>query len=95
MTGKNADSKSDIAVALHYDGRDAPRVTAKGHGKVARRILEVAQEHDIPLQEDEHLVEVLSKIELGDEIPENLYRAVAEVIAFAYYVSGKVPVERN
>lgn len=91
MTGKYTDSKSDIAVALHYDGKDPPRVTAKGHGDVARRILEIARQHDVPLQEDRHLVQVLSKIELGDEIPENLYRAVAEVIAFAYFVSGKMP----
>ncbi len=93
MTEKDADLKSDIAVALHYDGKNAPRVTAKGHGEVARRILKVARQHDVPLQEDEHLVQVLSKIELGDEIPENLYRAVAEVIAFAYLISGKVPTE--
>lgn len=91
MTPKNTDPKADIAVALQYDGRDAPRVTAKGHGAVARRILEVARANDVPLQEDEHLVQVLARIELGDEIPENLYRAVAEVIAFAYLVSGKMP----
>lgn len=93
MTKKDTDLKSDIAVALHYDGKEAPRVTAKGQGAVARRILEIAKENDVPLQEDQHLVQVLSKIELGDEIPENLYRAVAEVIAFAYYVSGKVPTK--
>lgn len=84
-------SSSDIAVALHYDGSNAPTVTAKGRNQVARRIMQLAQDHGVPLHEDEYLVQVLSTIELGDEIPENLYRAVAEVIAFAYYLSGRVP----
>jgi flagellar biosynthesis protein len=84
-------STSDIAVALHYDGSNAPTVTAKGRDQLARRIMQVAQEHGVPLHEDEYLVQFLSTIELGDEIPENLYRAVAEVIAFAYYLSGRVP----
>jgi flagellar biosynthesis protein len=84
-------STSDIAIALHYDGSNAPTVTAKGRDQLARRIMQVAQEHGVPLHEDEYLVQFLSTIELGDEIPENLYRAVAEVIAFAYYLSGRVP----
>ena len=86
---------SDIAVALHYDGRNAPTVTAKGRDQVARRIMQVAQDHGVPLHEDEYLVQVLSTIELGDEIPENLYRAVAEVIAFAYYLSGRAPGDQG
>jgi flagellar biosynthesis protein len=88
-------STSDIAVALHYDGSNAPTVTAKGRDQLARRIMQVAQEHGVPLHEDEYLVQVLSTIELGDEIPENLYRAVAEVIAFAYYLSGRVPGDQG
>ena len=88
---RETNSRSDIAVALHYDGSNAPLVTAKGRDQVARQIIDAAQRHGVPLHEDEHLVQVLSLIELGDEIPENLYRAVAEVIAFAYYLSGKVP----
>ncbi len=88
-------STSDIAVALHYDGSNAPTVTAKGRDQLARRIMQVAQEHGVPLHEDEYLVQVLSTIELGDEIPENLYRAVAEVIAFAYYLSGRVPDDQS
>jgi len=88
-------STSDIAVALHYDGSNAPTVTAKGRDQLARRIMQVAQEHGVPLHEDEYLVQVLATIELGDEIPENLYRAVAEVIAFAYYLSGRVPGDQS
>lgn len=80
-----------LAVALHYDGETAPRVTAKGAGDVAEQILAIAREHDVPLQDNPELVKLLSKIELGDQIPEALYVAVAEVIAFAYMLKGKVP----
>jgi flagellar biosynthesis protein len=79
-------------VALRYEGVGAPQLTAKGEGLVAEKILALAREHNIPLHEDPDLVAVLAKLELGDEIPVALYRAVAEVIAFAYMVSGKVPV---
>jgi flagellar biosynthesis protein len=78
------------AVALHYDGKGAPRVTAKGRGLVAENILALAEQHGIPLREDPDLVNLLVKLDLGDEIPAALYVAVAEVIAFAYRVSGKV-----
>lgn len=81
----------DIAVALHYDGESAPRVTAKGRGAVAEQIIERARQHDIPLHADEDLATVLAKVPLGSEIPRELYLAVAEVIAFAYSLSGKVP----
>jgi flagellar biosynthesis protein len=79
------------AVALYYDGKRAPRVTAKGQGPVAEKILAVAREHNVPLREDKSLVALLARLELGDEIPQNLYKAVAQVIAFAYLVSGKAP----
>ncbi|MEW8028391.1 MAG: EscU/YscU/HrcU family type III secretion system export apparatus switch protein [Candidatus Thiodiazotropha sp.] len=81
----------DLAIALKYDGENAPRLTAKGRGELADRILALADEHAIPLHEDAELAALLSQIPLGDEIPESLYRAVAEVIAFAYLLSGKLP----
>jgi flagellar biosynthesis protein len=81
------------AVALRYDGRGAPRVTAKGQGLVAERIVAAAREHDVPLYADAGLAATLARIELNEEIPENLYRAVAQVIAFAYLVSGKAAPE--
>lgn len=84
-------NKRDLAIALRYDGQNAPRITAKGSGHVADRILGLADEHGIPRQEDPDLASLLSQIPLGDEIPEALYRAVAEVIAFAYLLSGKRP----
>ena len=80
-----------IAVALEYDGETAPKVTAKGMDDVADKIIDIATEHGIPLQKDDGLVDVLSQMNLGDEIPENLYRAIAEVIAFAYILAGKFP----
>ena len=80
-----------IAVALEYDGETAPKVTAKGMNDIADKIIDVATQHGIPLQQNDGLVEVLSEMNLGDEIPENLYRAIAEVIAFAYILTGKFP----
>lgn len=82
---------SDIAVALRYDGEGAPTVTAKGNDLTAQRILQLAQEHDIPLYPNPELAATLVQIPLGEEVPETLYRAVAEVISFAYFLAGKTP----
>ena len=81
----------ETAVALLYDGNNAPRITAKGQGLIAERIFAIAEEHGIPIENDPELAEILAQIPLGDEIPENLYRAIAEIIAFAYIISGKMP----
>ena len=91
MNDKPKPTPSRTAIALHYSGRGAPRVTAKGKGVVAEEILALAREHNIPLREDAALTGLLARIDLGDEIPEKLYVAVAEVIAFAYRLSGKMP----
>ena len=80
-----------LAVALHYDGNQTPRVTAKGQHKLAEQIIAAAEEAGVPLYPDRDLAMVLSQIPLGEEIPENLYKAIAEVIAFAYLIAGKVP----
>lgn len=82
---------SDIAVALQYDGKNAPKVTAKGEGFTAQQILEIAEKHGVPLQNEPELARILAHIPLGEEIPQQLYVAVAEVIAFAYFLSGKTP----
>lgn len=81
----------DIAVALKYDGQHAPTVTAKGSGQLAQEIIDLANANDIPLDNNPELVKILSSIPLGEEVPETLYIAVAEVIAFAYILSDKVP----
>lgn len=84
-------TQQKIAVALEYDGDHAPVVTATGISEIAEKIIAIAEQQGIPLHKDTALVEVLSQIKLGEEIPEKLYRAVAEVIAFAYILTGKFP----
>ena len=94
MSGRKKESpptKRRMAVALEYAGDGAPRVTAKGAGESAERIIELARQHGIPLQDDKELVELLAQLPLEQEIPERLYRVVAEVIAFAYLIKGKFP----
>jgi flagellar biosynthesis protein len=78
----STDIKNRLAVALHYDRTGAPRVVAKGKGHIGAKIIEVARAHDIPIEENELLAGALSNVELGDEIPEGLYKAVAEVLVF-------------
>ena len=86
---KNLINPPDIAVALCYDGENAPRITATGKNETAAQILEIARIENIPIETDPELAKLLSQIPLGDEIPPTLYNAVAEVIAFAYWLSGK------
>lgn len=77
------------AVALQYrPGEDAaPRLTAKGRGHIAEKILELARAHNVPIRQDRNLVQVLSRLELDQEIPPSVYKAVAEVLAFVYRLS--------
>ncbi len=84
--------KKSKAVALTYDkDKDAvPKVVAKGRGLVAEKIIETARAHHVPLVEDENLVQVLEALDLETQIPPELYRAVAEVLAFVYRLNGKV-----
>ncbi|MCI0653598.1 MAG: EscU/YscU/HrcU family type III secretion system export apparatus switch protein [Methylococcaceae bacterium] len=86
---KDVNTPPRIAIALHYDKKIAPRVTAKGKGQAAEQILKIAEQHDIPLQEDAELARLLGTIPLGSEIPTELYQAVAEVIAFTYLLGGR------
>lgn len=78
------DISKSIAVTLQWDGHGAPRVTARGRGELAARILALAADNGVPLREDPVLVDVLSRIDVGKEIPPPLFHAIAEVIAFAY-----------
>ena len=84
MSGK---TKSQLAVALHYDRKGAPRVIAKGKGTIGAKIIEVARANDIPIEENEVLAGALSNVEIGDEIPTELYKAVAEVLVFVLRLS--------
>jgi len=78
--------KTPKAVALRYDkDKDhAPKIIAKGRGEIAEKILEIAKAYNLPLYEDKNLVQILEALELETEIPPELYRAVAEVLAFIY-----------
>lgn len=80
------DEPTESAVALKYDPQAgaAPKIIAKGKGDIAKQIIELAEEHEIHIHQSPELLEVLIRLELGDEIPEALYKAIAEVIAFAY-----------
>lgn len=92
--GKDNDFSHDEvekAVALFYDGTHSPHVSARGYGKVAREIMDIAEAEGVPLFDNRELVELLVTLELGDEIPESLYLAVAHIIAFAYELQGKTP----
>jgi flagellar biosynthesis protein len=75
---------NEKAAALVYDQTGAPRIVAKGAGEVARKMIEVAEAEGIPIQKNEVLVEALMQVELTREIPPQLYRAVAEILAFVY-----------
>ena len=78
-----------FAIALEYDGKQAPVVTARGHHEIADEILQIARQEKIPIHEDEELTLLLSQLDLGDHIPEALYVVIAEVLSFAYRLSGK------
>ncbi len=79
------------AAALRYDTEkeNAPRVVAKGDGKTAENIIKIAELHNLPIKKDEDLIELLSKVELDKEVPEELYKAVAEVFSFIYNITNK------
>jgi flagellar biosynthesis protein len=72
------------AAALRYEGSGSPRVTAAGQGLIAEKILEEAQKAGVPIREDKALAEALAGLELGREVPEELWVAVAQALAWAY-----------
>lgn len=82
---------ADKAIAILYDEQEsaAPKVVAAGKGVVAEKIIATAREAGIHIQEDVNLVELLSKVEVGEEIPLELYQTVAEVLAFVYKVNER------
>ena len=72
-------------MALRYEqGERAPKIIASGAGEIARRIVELAKQNDVPIHRDDSLVELLAKLKIGNEIPPETYRAVAEILAFLY-----------
>ena len=81
-----------LAVALHYEKRDggAPRVVASGRGAIGEKIVETAKAHGIPVENNPGLAAALADVEIGEEIPLELYKAVAEVLIFILRMSGRV-----
>lgn len=79
------------AVALRYNPEEdpAPRLVAKGQGHIAEKIIEIAREHGVPIHEDPDLVELLAALDLGQLIPEELYAALAEILAFIYRLNRR------
>ena len=82
-----------LASALRYDGHSAPRVLATGSGELAAAIERVAREHDVPIVQDRALSALLSQVPLGDEIPPQLYLAVATVLAYIFELEGRTPAD--
>ena len=89
-------AKRKTAVALKYkSGQSAPQIVAKGQGAVAERILEVAKQNNIIIHEDADLVEALSKLDIKQEIPPELYKVVAEILMFIYRLNNKTGAPRR
>lgn len=86
------EQKRRKAVALRYNAEDdtAPRVVAKGAGIIAEKILALAREHRVHVHEDPDLTGLLAKLEINAPIPEELYRAVAEILAFVYRLNARM-----
>ena len=97
IKNKQEGAQRDKAVALKYKEKEdlAPKVAAKGKGLLARKIIEIAREHGVPIYEDPDLAAVLMGVELGEEIPPELYRAVAEVLAFVYRMDNRYARESS
>jgi flagellar biosynthesis protein len=85
------DKKMVQAAAIKYDREKdvAPHVSAKGRGVIAEKIIELAKKNDIPIKSDPALIQVLSKLDIDEQIPVELYKTVAEILAFVYSINGK------
>ena len=90
---KNKPYKVKSAISLQYQKEinSAPKITARGEGWVAEKIIEIAQERNIPIREDKDLLNLLSEIDIGREVPESLYKVVAELLAWVYQLNKNYP----
>lgn len=84
-------TEATIAAALKYDSEKdaAPKVIAKGRGTIAEKIIELAKLNNIPLKSDPGLVQILSKLDIDEQIPVELYKAIAELLAFVYSANNQ------
>ena len=89
------EQQSRAAVALKYDGEKAPTISATGTHELAEEIIRIAREHNVPLYENAELASILARLSLNEEIPESLYRVIAEILAFAFHIRGRTPEDRK
>ena len=87
-------NESCQVVALRYKPKRerAPKVVAKRRGYLADKIIEIAREHNIPIRQDKNLLQILSRLDLNDETPTEIYNTVAEILAFTYRLSNRQPI---
>jgi flagellar biosynthesis protein len=88
-------TKNKAAVGLKYDGENAPEVVSKGYGELAEQIIAAAEEAGVLVHEDETLMQLLARLDIGEQIPRELYVVIAELIAFSYVLQGKFPEDWN
>ncbi len=91
MKSKRRKARGESAVALKYSPQEipVPKVAAKGYGKVAKKIIELARKNNIPIKEDPDLVQILHQLDLNEEIPPSVYKVVAEILAFVYSLNNE------
>lgn len=87
----------NLAISLKYSwgSNHAPKVTAKGQGWVAEKIIAMAEQQNIPIKKDKDLVALLEKVDVGREIPESLYKLVAELLAWVYQLNNEYSKNRK
>jgi len=83
--------ETTLAAAIEYDSQKdaAPKVTAKGRGLIAEKIIDLATKHGVPIKKDPALVQILSRLDIDEQIPPELYKAVAEILAFIYSLNER------
>ena len=86
---RNKNIKSAVALKYNTETDTVPKVTARGEGLIAERIIELARENQVPIKEDPDLVQILSQVDINKEIPPSVYKVVAELLAFVYKLNSK------
>jgi len=91
MSDKHKDDQQKKAAALKYNIEEdkAPRIVANAKGEIAQKIIGIAEEHNIPIREDQDIVDILVQLNIGEEIPMELYEVIAEILSFIYRLENK------
>jgi len=84
-----------IGIKYEMESETAPKITAKGSGSIADKIIRIAEEYKIPIHKDPDLIEVLAGVELNREIPQKAYQVIAEILAFVYSMNNKLKETRG